>query len=465
MGASQADTVRTLVPRLSERLVETVARQRLPGLAAGIVVDQDLVWFQGFGKASFEPPREPAADTLFRVASITKTFTAACVLQLRDAGKLQLDDPLVRHIPEYKAVQSRAGGVEGVTLRRLLSHHAGIETEAPLPCWDVLEFPSREELLKAFPKMAVVIPQDSAFKYSNLAFGLLGEVVSRLSGRPFFDYLNAELLEPLGMADSVFELTPELRKRFAAGHLPSLYTDRWEPAPYLKLNGLAACGQLHSSPRDLAKWISFQFRTGNGGKVLCGRTLDEMHRPQYLEPDWSVGYCLGWRAVRSKDRVYHGHGGGIHGFASQISFSKPHRIGAICLTNVWPNAGMLPTSVELLDAVLDALESRRRDAQPTGEPVPEVYRPLLGTWTAKPGVPVSVVWRDGALRLEKSLLSEYSLHAPAKLVAEAGEGPLAFRVAESRGAGEKVTFEAERTGAVTRFSLGGFVYRKLSAAE
>ena len=98
-----------------------MVEQRLPGLAVGVVRDQELAWFQGFGFADVASQRRPDEETLFRVASITKTFTATCVLQLRDAGKLTLDDPLVRHVPEYKAVKPRAGSVEGVTLRERMA--------------------------------------------------------------------------------------------------------------------------------------------------------------------------------------------------------------------------------------------------------------------------------------------------------------------------------------------------------
>lgn len=454
-----AEVLESVTPHLTERLAELARVQRMPGLAVGIVLDQKLAWFRSFGFADVAAKRRPDEHTLFRVASITKTLTAGCILNLRDAGKLSLDDPLTRHIPEYKSVKPRAGSVEGVTLRRLLCHHSGIESEAPLPCWDVLEFPQRDALLKSFPHMEVVIPQDSAFKYSNLAFGLLGEVVARVSGQPYFEFLKSTLLDPLGMKSSVFELDADSRRKFAVGYLPSLYSDGWEPAPYVKLNAIGPCGQLHASPHDLAQWIALQFRTDEGTKVLCGRTLEEMHRPQFLEPDWSVGYCLGWRAVRSKNRVYHGHGGGIHGFASQISFSKTHRIGAICLTNVWPHPGILPMATEVLDTLVDAIESRPSAVSKDVE-VPEALRPLLGTYVAKPGVPLSVVWRQGELRFEKSPLNDYLLHVPAVLKSDAEGDPLHFRVVKGRGAGERVVFETERTGGV-RFSLGGFVYRKL----
>jgi hypothetical protein len=326
----------------------------------------------------------------------------------------------------------------------------------------VLEFPTREALLKSFPQMEVVIPQDSAFKYSNLAFGLLGEVVCRVTGLPFFDFLKAEILDPLGMTSSVFELSGDLKRRFATGYHPDFFADRWALAPYLKLNGLAPCGQLHSSVRDLAKWIAFQFRTLEGTKILCGQTMEEMHRPQYLEPDWSIGYCLGWRAVRAGNHVYHGHGGGIHGFASQILFSKTHKTGAICLTNVWPHPGMLPMATEILEAIVAEEEASPEHAALTADEVPPAVKPLLGTYLAGPGVPMSVVYRGGELRFEKSRLSDYLLHAPATLEPEREGGAHAYRVKGGRGAGERVVFEVGHDGRRVSFALGGFVYRRLS---
>ena len=116
---------------------------------------------------------------------MTKTFTATAIVQLRDAGKLALDDPLVQHIPEFSQVQVRAGTLEGVTLRRMLTHRAGLATESPIDGWGALRFPTRDEVLAVLPATEVVIQQDSAWKYSNLAYGLLGEVIRRAADQPY----------------------------------------------------------------------------------------------------------------------------------------------------------------------------------------------------------------------------------------------------------------------------------------
>ena len=115
-------------------------------------------------------------------------------------------------------------------------------TEAPLPCWDALEFPTREALLAAMPGIEIVIPPDSAFKYSNIAFGLLGEVVARVSGSSYAEYLRTQILDPLGMS-SALELNGDQKSRLAIGYYPRRFDDDFDIAPYVSLQGLSACGQ------------------------------------------------------------------------------------------------------------------------------------------------------------------------------------------------------------------------------
>ena len=324
--------------RAFDRLAVRLVRQHdLTGAMFGVVSDQDLIWSRGLGSPDRARPLDE--HTLSRVASITKTFTATAIVQLRDAGMLRLDDPLVAHLPEFGAVRNPFGPIEDVTLRKLLCHHGGIVGEPPTGHWQSLRFPARDEVLSSLPCVEVVIPPGSAFKYSNLGYTLLGEVVARTSGRPVLDYLRSELLEPLGMTDSTFAPTERDRPRIASGHLAHPFEDWATPAPASPTHGMAAAAELYASVHDLARWLSLQFRVDaperDGAQVLPGASLAEMHRPQYVEPDWSLGSCLGWRANRSGTRIWHGHGGGLPGFRSQILFNVPERVGAIVLIDAW----------------------------------------------------------------------------------------------------------------------------------
>lgn len=458
--------VESVLSDLTSRIGQIQVEQRMPGLALGIVCDQELVWSKGFGYADSRTRRTPDARTLFRVASITKTFTATAILQLRDEGGLSLDDPLHQHLPEFAAAKVRTGTVEQITLRRLLTHHSGLATEAPLPCWDADKFPTREEMLAALPDTEIVLRPDVAFKYSNLAFGLLGEVIARVSGLPYSEYLQARILEPLGMRSSVLEVSDDLKRRLAVGYYACHFDDGFDPAPYVPLNGLAACGQLYSSVEDLACWISLQFQTSaefsrHGAQVLCGESLAEMHRPQHLESDWSVGYCLGWRANRAGNRVFHGHGGALPGYASYVLFSKPHKLGIICLANTWPHPGLLSTAVEVAEILLQGgwTVPDAKSAAVPGE-MPPNREALLGTYEALQGIFATVAFRKNSLRLEKSPLGDYLLHAPALL--EPTAEPNEFLVRGGRASGERLVFQFAADGLVSSFALGGFVYRKLT---
>ena len=453
MTRTQANT--TVPATLPEKVEALFRREGLPGLSAGIVSDQELVWSAGYGAVDQATGNVPSASTLYRVASVTKTFTAGAILQLRDAGRLSLDDPLHVHRPEFGQTRGPRDMLEQVTLRRMLSHHAGLTTEAPLPCWDALVFPTRDALRDVLPRLEVVIPPATAFKYSNLAFGLLGEVVTRTAGVPFEEYLRSEILAPLGMNSSGLRMSPQKQPRLAVGYSP-LPGGSFEHAPHVQLEGLAACGQLYSSVEDLARWIALQFRTATEDRkpVLVGATIDEMHRPQFLEPDWSVGYCLGWRATRTGNHVYHGHGGGIPGFASYILFSKPYRLGVILLSNVWPHPGLLNAATEIAEFLIESGWPVHAEPDSAAQ-APQGAERLVGLYEARPRIYVAVTLRDGRLCLEKTSLSDYLLHAPAILDPAGAEDE--YIVRNGRGASERVCFTETPEGLA--FELGGFVYR------
>jgi CubicO group peptidase (beta-lactamase class C family) len=452
-----------LIEKIEGLARQKLADHRLPGLALGVVRENQLIWFGGFGRQNLDRTEAPHQDSLARIASVTKTFTTTAILQLRDEGKLGLEDPLSRHIPEFAKVNVRAGEMSKVTLRRLLTHHSGLVTEAPLPGWQALNFPTMASLLEALAETEIVIDQDAAWKYSNLAFALLGEVVHRVLGVPYERYVKVNILDPLGMGSTVFDLDDDSRQKFLTGYGPTPYQDYPSQAAYAHLNGLSAAGQLHSSVADLARWVAFQFREAGGDRgteqVLSGRSLSEMHRPVYMAADWSSGQCLGWRATRIGDRVYHNHGGGIHGFATQVCFNVPRKTGVIQFINMWPPSGGQELAMEVLELLLSGSVTAQEIPQATLSPVPGIYEDFLGPYLAEPGIWVSVEWRDGNLRLVVPAGQAYSLHAPAVLLPDGVNDT--FRVVGGRGAGEQVVFE-RHNGRVSHYELGAFVFKKLT---
>ena len=220
------------------------------------------------------------------MASISKTFTATAVVQLRDRGLLSLDDPLVRHLPEFAAVRAHPGRVEDVTLRRLLSHRSGLVSEGPFAYWDTRQFPELEEVLAALPRTEVVLAPDAGAKYSNLAFALLGEVVSRLAGQPFPDYARGHLFEPLGMDSSSFLPREDLLARMATGYEPHPFEDRPQPAGHTPARGLAAAAGLYTTVADLARWLALQLTAAPPAVAAGGRARPPAGRRPTPGPCW-----------------------------------------------------------------------------------------------------------------------------------------------------------------------------------
>ncbi len=343
--------------RLEAILLEKREASGTPGIAAGILAGGELAWFGGAGWADPEGRVTPTEHSIARVASVTKTFTATAILQLRDRGLLALNDPLERHVPEFAAVQERGGRRSDVTIRAILTHRSGLETESPTTSWDVPAFGDMAAILAALPETAVVIPAMTIWKYSNLGFALLGEVIARRAGLPYAEYVRAEIFEPLGLRETAFQLDGGLAPLAMTGHQPVRYEDRAAVAPVVSLDGLTAAGQLQSNVHDLARWVAFHLGTAPIAPaiqeaVLAGTSRVEAQQANYAQPDFALGQGLAWRMVRIGEHVFHNHGGSVHGFNSSVGFHVPSGLGVVVLANLWPTTVAGDCAFALLEAAL-----------------------------------------------------------------------------------------------------------------
>jgi CubicO group peptidase (beta-lactamase class C family) len=338
---------------------------------------------------------------MYAVASITKTFTGTAIMQLRDEGRLHLDDPAVAHIPELRAMESPFGPVETVTLRRMLSHESGLMGEPNGTDWTLPTYEaSAEKNLSRASSIGTKIPPSIQPKYSNLAYQLLGEVVSRVSGVPYEEYVRCSILEPLGMTQTGFlPLTEELASRRATGYAARSFSDHLTSAS--KLPPCGAEGGLWSSVEDLAKWLCFQFRveehvSESDGRVLAGTSLKEMHKARYLsDEEWTQAWGIAWYAVRRENLVWVQHSGGLHGFTSNICFEPRRKVGAVVLLNGVGDAATL--AMDLATIARDAIGQAVPVLKPATAP-PDEFAPLLGIY-ANPefGNYIRLEWRDGKL--------------------------------------------------------------------
>ena len=411
-------------------MLEAQSQGRLPSLTAAVFRGGEVVWDEAVGLADVEQRIEATTDSQYAVASITKTFTAASVMQLRDEGKLDLEDPLSRHLPEA------AHGTP--TLRRLLSHASGLQREPPGEVWETLRFPDEEELLAGLEEAEQVLPPSTAWHYSNLAYALLGHVVSRVSGMPYHDYVRERLLQPVGLERTTWGPG----EGAALPYFVEPYSDAVQREPVLELGGKGGESGLYSTVGDLARWSSFLADPDES--VLAPASVAEMHDLQIMaEPDWTLGWGLGIELWRRGERVFGGHTGGFPGFLSIVLYSRRDRIGAVLLTNAstWPK--LSATGLDLAEAALEELVPEREPWRPE-EAAPAEILPLLGRWWSE-GDETIFSWRNG--KLEARLAAAPPEREPSVFELEAEDR---FRVVSGRERGELLRVVRDDQGEVVR---------------
>ena len=421
------------------KLAAFVKDNRLYGAAAGVVHSDELAWSAGAGFADLAAGKQATAQTLYRIASITKTFTGTAIMQLRDAAGLDLDDPVVRWIPELAASATPAK-IEAVTIRRLLSHESGLKSEPPGADWlqpaPVYEG-AVERNLERVAEIFTTLPANAQTKYSNLGYQLLGEVVHRASGTDYPDYVRQAILEPLGMSATSFEpLDPALADRCAIGYASRTFSDELDVAPAMPQ--IWAEGGLWSDTSDLGKWLCFQLAAHADAPaespVLVAATRREMHNPRYLGDDaWNSAFGISWYGVRKDDVIWIQHSGGLPGFITNVCFDRKTRVGAIVLLNGVGNAAELAMELAGIGRRL-VLASPPPIVAPAA--APEHVRSLLGLYTpADMSEIVRLEWRDGKLIL---VSTEDATWRPEL---EPADGPDTFMVGPGfRQSGERVQF-------------------------
>jgi len=388
---------------LEAKLASFVKENRLPGAAAGVVHRQELAWSAAVGFADTDTLKPARAGTLYRIASITKTLTGTAIMQLRDAGRLALDDPAVDYLPELRGAVSPFAPIETVTIRRMLCHESGLAAEPPGTDWSVPAYQGEPGMALAHAgDIVLAFPANARHGYSDLAYQLLGEIVTRVSGTPYPRYLQESILDPLSMSATCFDPLPAtLLDRRATGYDWRALSDALDPAPVM--SPVWAEGGLWSCLEDLGRWVSFQLHAYKNppadSPVLAAASLREMHKARYLADDnWTTAWGIAWGSNRRDDVIWIQHSGGLPGFTSTVCFDPGTEVGAIVLIN--GTSGSAELGVDLASIARTMV----RAAPPVIEapqPAPSHYRPLLGIY-ARPGLGgwmLRLEWRDGNLTI------------------------------------------------------------------
>lgn len=358
---------------LAARLAEEQAGHRLPSVAAGLVRGGELVWSAGRGRIGGTSGPAPDADVQYRAGSITKTFIAVAVLRLRDEGLLDLSDPIGRHLPD-------AASAAELTVGQLLSHTSGLRAETAGPWWERTEgSPLGELAASSLGPDALRLRPGWQHHYSNVGYALLGALVARLRGSPWYDVIADELLAPLRMTRTT--LRPQ--RPHATGFAVHPHADLLLPEPEHDAEAMAPAGQLWTTVADLARWAGFL--SGQGPLLaapLAPDTLAEMRRPAGIfdVPDqpWELGYGLGLQLWNSGGHRSYGHTGSMPGFIGVLQIDAASGDAAIMLTNSTASSSGPPFTADLL-RILAENDPRPRPEW-TAAGVASDDLDLVGTW-------------------------------------------------------------------------------------
>lgn len=372
----------TLDAPLSALVRRTQAEQRIPSLVVAVIADGEVTASAAAGSTDGRRGGEPAGpDTQYRIGSISKTFTAALVMRLRDEGRLQVDDPLERHLPGTAIGQ--------VTLAQLLSHTSGLRAETDAPWWERSAGYGFDRLA---PQLRLVLPPGERFHYSNVGYAVLAEVVARHRGVGWAESVQTELLDPVGMTRTTTRpLAPH-----AHGLARHPHADLLLDEPEHDHGSMAAAGQLWSTVADLARWGAV-LRDGHP-EVLSAATVAQMTRPRAWQDlpgqPWSTAHGLGPQVYNVDGRRRIGHGGSMPGFLAMLQVDAETGRGVVVLTNT--TTGVLTDLVPAVWALpAEPVEPETWYADPDQRPLLD----LTGTWYWGPAPYRVDVVADGWLAL------------------------------------------------------------------
>ncbi|MEL7120396.1 MAG: serine hydrolase [Bacteroidota bacterium] len=310
---------------------------RLPGISIALVMDQDIIFSKGYGFSDVEANNPTQTNTIYSICSISKLFTAISIMQLRDAGKLSLEDEVSDILPWFTLKQTHEDSGP-ITVRALLTHSAGVPRQSNYPYWTgpEFDFPTIDQIKAQINDMETLYPASTFFQYSNFGMSILGEIIAELSGMSYEEYVQKNILKVLDLSDT----RPNMPKELKNGQLATGYSalDRKGNRTAVDLfftDGVTSAAGFTSTVEDLAVFASWQFRLlENGGEeILKSSTLKEMQRVHWMEPNWKLSWGLGFSVRNVDGNTEVGHGGSCPGYRTQFVMIPKYKFASIAMIN------------------------------------------------------------------------------------------------------------------------------------
>ena len=310
---------------------------RLPGISVAIVNDQDIAWSKGYGFSNVEARVPMQTATLCSICSVSKLFTSVAIMQLVEKGKIRLDDSIQAVLPSFNLQQQYANSGP-ITIRSLLTHSSGLPRESDFPYWSApdFNFPAEKQVKEKLGTQKSLYPASTYFQYSNLGMTILGELIEHVSGMPYEQYVEQNILIPLKLTHTHPYLPQnEWGHGMALGY-GSLHRDgHREKMPFFQANGIAPAAGYSSNVEDLGRFASWQFRlVANGGtEILRASTLKDMQRVQFMDPDWKTSWGLGFIVSNSNGTTIVGHGGSCPGSLTSLVIDMKNKLAIVAMLN------------------------------------------------------------------------------------------------------------------------------------
>ncbi|MEU2258148.1 serine hydrolase domain-containing protein [Nocardia xishanensis] len=417
---------------LIARVVRTQSTARIPGLTVAVAVEGKPFAHAWAGCADWENSMPVTGESSYRIGSITKTFTAALTLKLAEQGELSLDSTVGRFLPGTPFGQ--------LPLRMLLSHHSGLQREAPTRMWETMQGPSAAELRDAFRHVELVAEPGQRWHYSNLGYAVLGQIIETVIDVPCETAIEQALLAPLGLNDTVWTEPANA----VVGYRLDPNIDAVHREPVMDQAAIGVGGQLWSTADNLLRWG--YALAGGESAVLSAAVVEKMHTLQVMvdTTSWTRGWGMGLILERHGDRVVAGHTGAMPGFQSALMLDRRVGVTVVVLANV--TRGLRPADLarEVLREVA-ALQPVTPIQEWRPVPCPEHIEPILGSWWSEADETVFRWECDG-------LHARLACEPDATDTRFIEEGPGRFRAAEGRLEGEMLEVTSTRRGVEMRWA-------------
>jgi len=308
---------------LVEKWIESqMTYNDIPGISMAITFKDQVIWKHAMGYSDLEKKTPMKTNSVYSICSISKLFTSIALMQLRDQGKVRLDDPISMHLPWFNIEQVHPDGPP-ITIESILTHSSGLPRESDYPYWNTpnFDFPTRKKMIEQLKNQKTLYPAYTYYQYSNLGLTLAGEIVSELSGMDYATYITKNILQPLGLNDTQPYMPEDLiGDKLATGYSAKTREGIRDKMSFFQANAITPAAGLSSTAEDLARFALWQIRLLETGQeeVLKANTLKEMYRVHFLDPDWETTRGLGFGVYRNSGITFVGRSGSCPGYRSTV---------------------------------------------------------------------------------------------------------------------------------------------------